>query len=129
MQGKQGARLGLALVTALIVGGGVFGLATSFRTTSSTLGSTAQLVSSCQNDPIDVSYQLVGTDEVNGVVLHNIDTASCNGGTLQVSVTDQDAQVLADATEVVGSSGTTFTIPIQPTKAANVFGVHVSIAS
>ena len=126
MQGQKVAR-GLAYaITAIVVVFAVRAAAAGTSLGSASLGSAAQMVSSCQQQPIGVTFDTQGGQDVSNVILNNIDTAACGGGTLQVSVTDKNARVLADLTTTVGQSNT-ITVPIAATDAASIFGVHVAL--
>jgi hypothetical protein len=122
----QRARWLLGLATGVLLGAALFGHASSLRATSGSLGGAAQVVSSCQGLPIRVSYELDGSD-VTGVTLRDIDASSCRDATMLVSVTAADSRMLAEVTTTVPATSF-MTIPISPTKAADVFGVHVAIS-
>ncbi len=123
----QGARWAIGLATVVVLGGALVARAASLGMTTGSLGAAAQVVSSCQTEPIHVSYVVDASGDVTGVTLNDIDSSSCHGATMLVSITDTSSQVLADTSSTVESSSVT--VPVTHTHAADIFGVHVSIAS
>jgi len=104
-------------------------LAASTPLTTTSLGSGVATVSACQSGPIVVSFGATAQGEVRNVTLRNIDSSSCAGGTLRVSLNGAHGEMLAEATATVPSSGDELSIPVRATDAAAIDGVHVSLTT
>jgi hypothetical protein len=127
-------RLVLAAVTAVVVFGGVYGLAASLNVSTQTLGSGNSVVAACQSGTLTVSYatsydSTIPGHEVGIVTVSGLQ-AGCYSKSFKVTLTNASNASLGEVPGTTPGSGTSFTADLSASNipAANVTGVHVTIS-
>jgi hypothetical protein len=132
-------RLLIALALGGVIFGGVYGLAASVGVTSQTLGAGNSAVAACQAGTLTASYATtydatVPGYEVTSVTVNGLDTTSgtnCASKAYKITLTGASNASLVETTGTTPASGTTFTTSSLATSnvpAANVTGIHVTVA-
>jgi hypothetical protein len=127
-------RLILALMTAMVVFGGVYGLAASLNVSSQTLGSGNSAVAACQSGTLAVSYAVsyestIPGHEVGVVTVSGLESG-CYSKAFKVTLTNTSNASLGEVSSTTPAAGTSFTADFGSSNvpAANVTGVHVVIS-
>ena len=110
-------RKSLAVLLGISIAGIVGASAASLNLTSSNVGATVQVVSSCHNDPtpITVRYTTAYSAanqryEVSAVQLQGVDT-DCAGQTISVTLSDGASALGSGTTVAVGGNNTVSITP------------------
>lgn len=126
-------RLPIAMALAVVIFGGVYGLAASLNVSSQTLGAGNTSVAACQAGTLTASYATSYSSSLTGyqvgVVTVSGLQSGCYSKAFKVALTNGSNTSLGEVTGTAPSSGTTFTADFTSSNvlAANVSGINVTI--
>lgn len=129
-------RIALAIATATVIFGGVYGFAASLGVGSQSLGSGNSAVASCQSTTLTPSYATAYDATIPGykvgvVTVNGLDTTAgkCASKAFRITLVNSSNVSLGEVTGTTPASGTSFTADFTASAApaANVTGVHVLV--
>jgi hypothetical protein len=129
-------RIAVAIASATVIFGGVYGFAASLGVSSGSMGSGNSAVASCQSTSLTPSYASAYDSTLPGykvgiATVNGLDTTAthCASKSYRITLVNSSNTSLGEVTGTTPASGTSFTADFTASgvSAANVTGVHVLV--